>query len=252
MINQHIFNFKSELSDLKIPKELNNPFSDKIPEISKVAAKEFQSFIELESENWNFDIQRQRGKMFGVLVVQKDDKDYGYLGTVSGKLPGGMSCIRFVPSVFDDSVDDFFMNRGMTKLTAMGNQIKNAKDPAEAAKLKEKRTRHSIGLQKKLFENYRFLNISGAEKNLIQIFKESSHGNPPSAAGECAAPKLLQYAFKSGLKPVAIAEFWWGNPGEDKGKKHNAFYPACKDRCRPILEYMLQDSDLFNSVNAAP
>jgi len=75
--------------------------------------------------------------------------------------------------------------------------------------------------------------------------RSSSHGNPPAAAGECAAPKLLQYAFEHRLKPIALAEFWWGNPSQNKEREHKVFYPACKNKCRPILEYMLNDTALF-------
>ena len=84
----------------------------------------------------------------------------------------------------------------------------------------------------------------------MQIFKSSSHGNPPSAAGECAAPKLLHYAFKHQLKPIALAEFWWGNTLKNIEREHKDFYPACKNKCRPILEYMLDDTELFNQSNA--
>jgi len=100
-------------------------------------------------------------------------------------------------------------------------------------------------LQQRLFENYHFLNRSGQVQNLLEIFKHSSHGNPPSAAGECAAPKLLQYAIQKQLKPIALAEFWWGSAIAHPGKEQGVFYPACKDKCRPILEYMLEDTELF-------
>ena len=90
------------------------------------------------------------------------------------------------------------------------------------------------------------MNISGQEKNLLEIFKDASNGMPPSAAGECAAPKLLQYAMKHGLKPIALTEFWWGSPIHER--EHKIFYPACKNKCRPILEYMLEDATLFSSV----
>lgn len=241
----HIFRFKANISKVNIPSELNNPFGAEIPEIAKLAATEFQGFLELESPNWDFSIQRQKGKMFGVLVVQNKNDEYCYLGTVSGKLPGGVSCTRFVPSIFDESHDDFFMNRGMTELTLIGTQIKSSSDPSEINMLKEKRSQHSIALQQRLFEHYNFVNLSGEEKSLFKIFEMSSRGKPPSAAGECAAPKLLQYAIKHNLRPIALAEFWWGNPGEQNGKTHSQYYPACKDRCRPILEYMLEDLELF-------
>lgn len=245
MDNQLIFNFKTELSRVTIPSELNNPFGADVPEIARIAAKEFQEFIALESKKWKYDFRTQKGKMFGVLVVQKEDNTYCYLGTVSGKLPGNATCNKFIPSIFDDSVGDFFINKGMTELSEIGNQIKNTNSPSGIISLKEKRKQKSIALQQRLFENYHFLNLSGKEKNLLEIFKSSSHGNPPSAAGECAAPKLLQYAIKHRLKPIALTEFWWGNSIDNKEKKHGAFYPACKNRCRPILEYMLEDTELF-------
>jgi len=65
-------------------------------------------------------------------------------------------------------------------------------------------------------------------------------GKPPAAAGECATPKLLQYAFLNGLRPVAMAEFWWGAPPKSEIRKHRQFYPACTGKCKPILEHMLE------------
>jgi len=251
MDNQHIFNFKKDISNINIPAELNNPFGLFIPEIARLAAKEFQEFICSESQGWKHDFLIQKGKMFGILVVQKEDNTYSYLGTVSGKLQGNTICDKFVPSVFDDSTDDFFINRGMKELTEIGSQIKEANNPSEIISLKENRKQKSFALQQQLFENYQFLNFSGMEKNVLQIFKNSSHGNPPSAAGECAAPKLLQYAFENRLKPIALAEFWWGNPLKNKEREHKVFYPACKNKCRPILEYMLDDTELFKQASTA-
>lgn len=80
----------------------------------------------------------------------------------------------------------------------------------------------------------------------MEIFKYSAHGNPPAATGECAAPKLLQYAIKHQLKPIALTEFWWGSSAENNEKKPRDYYPACKNRCQPILEYMLEDTELFS------
>ena len=251
MDNQHIFNFKKDISNINIPAKLNNPFGLFIPEIARLAAKEFQEFICSESQGWKHDFLIQKGKMFGILVVQKEDKTYSYLGTVSGKLQGNTICDKFVPSVFDDSTDNFFINRGMKELTEIGSQIKETNNPSEISSLKENRKQKSFALQQQLFENYQFLNFSGKEKNVLQIFKNSSHGNPPSAAGECAAPKLLQYAFENRLKPIALAEFWWGNPLKNKEREHKVFYPACKNKCRPILEYMLDDTELFKQASTA-
>lgn len=246
MNQELIFNFKTDISPTDIPTKLNNPFGTEVSDIAKVAAKEFQEFIEVESKDWKHDFILQKGKMFGVLVIQKEDNTYGYLGTVSGKLPKNAKCNKFAPSVFDDTIDDYFINIGMTELTEIGSQIKNMDCPSGINSLKEERKQKSIALQHRLFENYHFLNLSGEENNLLEIFESSSHGYPPSAAGECAAPKLLQYAIRHGLKPIALAEFWWGSSIQNKEMEHSFFYPACKDRCRPILEYMLEDTELFN------
>jgi len=243
MNSQLLFSFKTDISNIDIPLKLNNPFNIVIPEIAKIAAKEFQEFIALESKKWDYDFSTQRGKMFGVLVVQKLDNTYSYLGTVSGKLPNNIICNKFIPSVFDNSTNDFFINKGMSELTEIGSQIKSSNNPSKINTLKESRKQKSVALQKRLFENYHFLNPSRERKNLLEIFKISSHGNPPAASGECAAPKLLQYAIEHKLKPIGIAEFWWGNATENK--KHRSYYPACKNRCRPILEFMLEDTELF-------
>lgn len=242
-----IFDFKTDISSIPINTKLNNPFGTFVPEIAKIAATEFQDYIATESMQWNHDFHIKKGKMFGILVVQKQDDTYGYLGTYSGVLRENSKDHKFVPSVFDDSVGDFFINKGMTELSEIGSQIKNSDSPSEIKALMETRKQKSISLQQRLFENYNFLNLSKKEKNLLEIFKTASHGAPPVAAGECAAPKLLQYAIEHQLKPIALTEFWWGKSNKNKEREHRAFYPACKDRCRPILEYMLEDTELFNN-----
>ncbi|MFK7936335.1 MAG: pseudouridylate synthase [Saprospiraceae bacterium] len=241
-----IFNFKTDLSEVPIPTKLNNPFGSEIPVIAKIAAQEFQTFITSEAEKWQYNFHTQKGKMLGVLVVQKSDQTYAYLGAVSGKLPNNAQSKQLVPSVFDDAADDFFINKGMTELTALSRQINNTTDPTQIITLKEKRKQKSISLQRQLFENYRFSNLSGQEAHLLDIFQRATNGTPPSAAGECAAPKLLQYAIKNQLKPIALTEFWWGNPSKNNDRTHKVFYPACKEKCRPILEYMLEDANLFD------
>jgi tRNA pseudouridine32 synthase/23S rRNA pseudouridine746 synthase len=215
MDQQVLFNFKTAIARIKIPTKLNNPFGLDVPEIASIAAKEFQAFIASESQGWKHDFHAEKGKMFGILVVQKADNSYGYLGTISGKIPGDEVCKQFVPSVFDVSTGDYFINKGMRALTEIGKRIKKSNHQAEINLLTEDRRQKSFALQQRLFENYRFLNILGVEKNVLQIFEDSSHGNPPAAAGECAAPKLLQYALKHELKPIALAEFWWGKPSNN-------------------------------------
>jgi tRNA pseudouridine32 synthase/23S rRNA pseudouridine746 synthase len=110
---------------------------------------------------------------------------------------------------------------------------------SEINRLKELRKSMSFALQQKLFDQYNFLNQYGEPKNVCDIFGNASQ--PPAGAGECAAPKLLQYAFKTQLKPMAMAEFWWGESPTSEVRKHGHFYPACRGKCEPILAHMLQD-----------
>ncbi len=121
------------------------------------------------------------------------------------------------------------------------DRIKQKTDPItnKIKSLKNTRQATSASLQQQLFEHYDFLNIEGNSKNLIDIFKETALNKPPAAAGECAAPKLLQYAFKQNLKPIAIAEFWWGKSPSSEIRKHKNYYPACQGKCKPILGHML-------------
>ena len=102
--------------------------------------------------------------------------------------------------------------------------------------LKEERKDKSAALQQQLFAEYAFLNQYQELKSLAAIF----NGNPPAGSGECAAPKLLHYAFKHQLKPIAMAEFWWGQSPKGEMRKHQQFYPACTGKCEPILKHMLQ------------
>ena len=106
--------------------------------------------------------------------------------------------------------------------------------------LKEQRRSKSAALQKQIFHQYAFLNQAKELKSLNAIFA----GNPPAGAGECAAPKLLHYAFKNDLKPIAMAEFWWGKSPKSEIRKHQQFYPACMGKCEPILKHMLSGINL--------
>ena len=103
--------------------------------------------------------------------------------------------------------------------------------------LQERRER-SAALQQRIFENYAFLNRSKTLKNLLDIFQPTGN-TPPAGAGECAAPKLLQYAFMNDLEPMTMAEFWWGASPKSVIRKHQQFYPACRGKCEPILTHML-------------
>lgn len=107
--------------------------------------------------------------------------------------------------------------------------------------LKEERKQRSSSLQDWLFKQYKFLNQYREEQDLLDIFSKTIFQKPPAAAGDCAAPKLLQYAFKHQLKPLCMAEFWWGESPKSEVRKHGQFYPACTGKCEPILSHMLKD-----------
>lgn len=107
--------------------------------------------------------------------------------------------------------------------------------------LKEERKQKSAVLQQQLFDSYSFLNHKGELKSIGELFDN----NPPAGAGECAAPKLLHVAFKNGLIPIAMAEFWWGQSPKSEVRKHKHFYPACKSKCEPLLmTHMLDGLEL--------
>ena len=106
--------------------------------------------------------------------------------------------------------------------------------------LKAERRNRSAALQQKLFQQFNFLNAKGETKNLCAIFEETVQNTPPAGAGECAAPKLLQYAYLSGLSPIAMAEFWWGESPKTEIRHHGYYYPSCRGKCEPILRHMLQ------------
>ena len=124
----------------------------------------------------------------------------------------------------------------------------------EIERLKTERKERSAALQRKLFEQFRMLNAQGEVKDLYTIFEQTVQKVPPAGAGECALPKLLQYAYLHQLKPLAMAEFWWGDSPKNEIRHHGYYYPSCKGKCEPILQHMLQgleidENSLLNPVH---
>jgi len=244
--------FKIKVSSTDIPDKFTYPFDYTPHPLCLLAVEEVKQYLTSQTE-WqhNFGISEAQegtviGKMFGVLVVQTPANELGYLAAFSGKLAGGNFHAKFVPPVYDSLVEGDFLNRGMLNLSQINKEINlleamNLEENIlQIATLKKQRKENSIALQDKIFEQYHFLNQAGEEKSLNQIFKDSLHVKPSSGAGECATPKLLQYAFKHQLKPIAMAEFWWGLSPKSSTWKHGTFYPACKEKCAPILGHMLK------------
>lgn len=124
-----------------------------------------------------------------------------------------------------------------TTIINLEEKLKKIEEPLR--NLKNKRKVFSAKLQQRLHESYQFLNAKGEEKNLSSIFNEINF-RLPAGTGECCAPKLFQYAFQQNLQPVAMAEFWWGKSPASEVKSHKEYYPACKGKCKPVLNWMLQ------------
>ena len=127
-------------------------------------------------------------------------------------------------------------------LATMRQPIKEHEE--RLAALRNRRRNMSDELQKWLFGCYRMLNALGEERDLIDIFSDTIHAMPPGGSGDCCAPKLLQYAYKHGLEPVCMAEFWWGESPKQEIRHHLHYYPACRSKCLPILTHMLRGLDV--------
>ena len=132
------------------------------------------------------------------------------------------------------------------KITILEEQVlifeKIIQDKTDARKLL------SNGLQESIYNGFQFLNSNGQTKGLSEIFAGTSIKFPPSGAGECAAPRLLQHAFKMGYRPITMAEFWWGATSKDEMRQHKQFYPACRGKCQPILSHMLAGIEVEDNV----
>ena len=333
--SNHFIPFEASIEGYALPERFTFPFSYEPHPLSILAANELQAYIQTQND-WqhNFGLSNNKngiGKMFGVLVVQNAETEWGYLAAFSGKLAGGNHHKRFVPPVFDILEDQGFfrleekhintINRKIEELEnaepfiQLTSQLIQAKEKAieESAQLKQRvkeakaardirrqeaqaslsptdfnalqvvlnnesvylyfqlkdlskiwkwrlyeitqqldvyqdeinalkaeRKNKSSLLQQQLFDNYTFLNQYGETKSLCDIFPLSENVVPPAGAGECAAPKLLQYAFLNQLKPIAMAEFWWGQSPNSEIRKHAHFYSACISKCEPILAHMLE------------
>ena len=128
------------------------------------------------------------------------------------------------------------------ELDVLETRLRPYAEQIEAGKAERKR--RSAALQLRLFAQFRFRNAQGEEKDLCELFAPTPSHVPPAGAGECAAPKLLQYAYLHQLRPRAMAEFWWGASPVSEVRHAGHFYPACQGKCGPILRFMLQGLDV--------
>lgn len=164
------------------------------------------------------------GKMLGVLLT-----DRGVLNAFSG-LAGGLSVLEdFVPPIFDYGVPDGYFRRREAEISAMPDGIAKGRESAR--------------LQDWLFDQYKVLNANGEQLSVKRIFARRGLV-PPGGTGDCAAPKLLQYAYLHGMKPLAMGEFWYGSSHSSEVREHGHFYPACFGKCGPLLSFMMEGLDV--------
>lgn len=327
--------FQSDIQSINKPQKFTFPFYYEPHPLSIVACEELQRELEhnevlLPLFDPSHPLCLPAGKMFGILIVENQTGDLGYLRAFSGKLGPYTHLEGFVPPVFDLWNKDSFFTKEEAVLNSINAQIeklqqdriyqnaqallqeqlatekqviadkkkllkqlKNERKLRREAQenrlnsldfdafnedlikqslrdkhelrvltaywqeqiaatqqvifdfeetitlLKDERKQKSNALQQQLFQQYRFLNFNKEEQDLLAIFEATALQQPPAAAGDCAAPKLLQYAYLNDLKPIAMAEFWWGESPKSEIRKHKHFYPACRGKCEPILGHML-------------
>lgn len=218
-------------SDYPRPERFTYPFCYEPHPLCLVAVEEVKQEIER--------IQPKEGKMFGVLVVegmtQGDGSPVSFLAAYSGLLEGRNDWDFFVPPVYDAQQPDGYFKQKEREIMASVDH----KEMSQA-------------LQLWLFRQYRMLNARGEEKDLVEIWQDyhssprirEKYPLPPGGTGDCCAPKLLQYAYQHDLKPVCMAEFWWGPSPKSEVRHHGQFYPACSGKCKPVLAWMLQGLDV--------
>ncbi|WP_309669153.1 RluA family pseudouridine synthase [Gemmatimonas sp.] len=217
------FTSPPDASDL--PARFPSPFDRAaVHPLARRAAMETMDLLQLPAmAPWRLD-QPGNGKMFGVLVVAASDGTVGYLRGFSGMVAGTWTIEGWAPPTYDGAARDAVWIPGEAELYDLGTD-----DDARTARSRE--------LLPAIQETYRFTNAWGEVRALRDLFAPKE---PPGGAGDCAAPKLLAQAYAQGLRPLALAEFWWGAPPRTGDRRAGSFYPACQGKCPPILAHMLR------------
>ncbi|MCQ2251623.1 MAG: pseudouridine synthase, partial [Bacteroidales bacterium] len=301
----------------------NNPFYYEADSLCREAFERVVSYIESADEQ--FVAEARKGKMFGVLVVENQEKNLGFLAAYSGQINSTFETDYFVPAIFDYLDEDGYFKVHEREISDINREISQKMDSlerktlqlkfrmiektaeetlksvksefaeakqrrdeirkqgnltpeteqkliresqhqkAELNRIKQKlkasiaqadselkawdnniqdlrnlRKQKSDELQRWLFSQFVIVNYLGERKNVLDIFSDFNGTIPPSGSGECCAPKLLQHAFLNGLKPISMAEFWYGESPRQEIRHHLNFYPACNGKCKPILNFMLR------------
>lgn len=123
-------------------------------------------------------------------------------------------------------------------LTAFISEIEG-----EILKARKERSRASEELQRWISESCSVHNFDNETLSIMEIFRVQGL-IPPGGTGECAAPKLLEYAVLNGLHPLEIGEFWYGQSPSTAVRNHGHFYPSCTSKCGPLLKFMMRGLDV--------
>lgn len=265
----------SSVQGVMRPRRFTYPYRYTPHPLCVAAAEEVRAYLKAHPD---LDSSAQEGKMFGVLVVEKntDSQHQGetassnlyFLAAYSGELAGSNKWPWFVPPIYDLLTPESYFQEEQTRINELTKEInasvscdctskpytKSGSDFSvthrSVAELKAERKQRSQALQQWLFHQYRVLNAEGNEADFIDIFSDyhttfrRGSSTPPSGSGECCAPKLLQSAYRFGLTPIAMAEFWIGKSPSDELRIDGHYYPACSGRCKPLLTYMLRGLDV--------
>ena len=249
--------FQEDIQHLPLPQQFTYPFHYTPHPLCVMAATEVQSYLQGRTD-WHAELQQ--GKMFGVLVVRSAEGTIGFLAAFSGNLAGSNHHDYFVPPVYDLLDPNGYFKQEEAKISEMNRLLNHTQSEMTSANgtspcplhkgeeyiqsLKEERKNRSIALQQWIFHQFILLNAKGEQQDIHQIFETYAHRLPPAGTGECAAPKLLQHAYRNGLQPLAMAEFWWGNSPKGEIRRHGHYYPSCRHKCEPLLAFMLQGLDV--------
>ena len=171
----------------------------------------------------------KEGKMLGVLKEENEEGEIDYLYGFSGTVGGRAVVPGFVPPIFDLTEPEGYFRRREAEISAM---------PAGP-----ERKAASAELQAWIFEQYKVSNARGETLSIREVFARRGLV-PPGGTGDCAAPKLLQYAYEHGLTPLAMGEFWYGASPASEVREQGRFYPSCTGKCGPLLSFMLEGLDV--------
>lgn len=230
-----VFDMLVENSFFLKEQELINTINNRIEEIE--ADADYKQ-LKLDIQGLSGRSAEEIAALKHELKINKEKRDNLRAMQHSGQGQSTTEAALIQQSLYDKRRLRDLVNKWKQVLGDMQTKLDTIEENIEA--LKNERKERSATLQQQLFEQYVFLNKNGKNKSLQDIFSRTAFGKPPSAAGECATPKLLQYAFANGYKPLAMAEFWWGASPKSEIRKHKQFYPACTGKCKPILEHMLE------------